>query len=158
MTVSKCIRCGANIPPGAAFCPSCGAPKAVEQPTTQQAQPVYYPTQTGSIENVFDTFFSTKLIVLGVLFGLLIVWIGNILFTFIFPPTTVDYTGIRVATFLNAFGLFVMGSFLIGGGISNKILDKFVRLGMIIGGAWLVGTSLVVSYPGLLGTIIGAFP
>ena len=34
MAAIKCVKCGANIPKGARFCPACGAPKAEEQPTS----------------------------------------------------------------------------------------------------------------------------
>ena len=154
MPVSKCNNCGAVIPAGAAFCPGCGAPKAAEQPASQPMQQTtqYHPAYTGmnSLQGLLDTIFSTKLIILGILFGLLFVWIGAVLNTFIFPPPSNDLTGIRVAGFLSSFGLFVMGIFTIGGGIADKNLDKYVRLGMVLGGIWLVSSSLVISYGSLI--------
>lgn len=154
MPVSKCNNCGATIPAGAAFCPSCGAPKAAEQPATQPMQQTtqYHTAYTGqnSLQQVLDGIFSTKIILLGILFGLLFVWIGAILNIFILPTSINDLTGVRVAGFLSSFGLFIMGIFTIGGGIADKSLDKFVRLGMVLGGIWLVSSSLAISYASLI--------
>jgi len=159
MPVSKCNNCGAAVPAGAAFCPGCGAPKAAEQSASQPTQQTtqYHPAYTGqnSLQQVLDGIFSTKIILLGILFGLLFVWIGAILNIFILPPATSDLTGLRVAGFLSSFGLFIMGIFTIGGGIADKSLDKFVRLGMLLGGLWLVSSSLVISYVSLLKALSG---
>lgn len=160
MAVSKCNNCGATIPAGAAFCPSCGAPKAVEQPpvaqTVQPNQYQMYPTHS-SIEGFFDSLFSTKFIILGILLGLLLIWIGNISSIFILSPTSSDLTGIRAASVLSSLGLFIIGVFAIGGGISNKNIDKFVRLGLVFGGIWLVVTNLIFSYAGMMTSLASMF-
>jgi predicted MFS family arabinose efflux permease len=105
------------------------------------------------MEGLFGMLFSRNLVVLGILFGLLFVWLGNIIFTFSFPPTSSDITGFKVAFFLNSFGYAAITMFLIGGGISNKKFDKLIRMVMIISGVIVLVMTLVISLSSLLALI-----
>ncbi len=91
------------------------------------------------------------MIVAAILLGLLFIWIGVVLMTF-----STDTTGYRAAETLNSFGFFIAGVVLIGGGIANDIIDKYVRLGMIVIGVYMV--TVVLSLPGLLATIRSLIP
>lgn len=107
-------------------------------------------TDNKPIEGIFGLIFSKTLIVAGIIFGLLFAWIGYIVFTFSFPPTTEDLTGLKVAFFLNSLGFAAISMFLIGGGISNESLDKFIRTVMVIGGVIVLIMTLVVSLSSLI--------
>ena len=71
MAVSKCGKCGANIPEGAGFCPACGAPKEAAQP----AAPA--PAKSGSpnYQGFIDTIFSRMFITIGLFIAVLVAWI-----------------------------------------------------------------------------------
>jgi hypothetical protein len=101
-------------------------------------------------EALFGLVFSKTLIIAGILFGILFAWIGNVVFTFSFPPTSADLIGIKIALFLNSLGFASICMFLLGGGISNQNIDKFVRVVMIIGGVIALVMTLVVSLSSLI--------
>jgi hypothetical protein len=147
MVETKCNNCGAKIPDGAQFCPGCGATKGTGQtaPKPVQAQPVtpaMSMTQRGlsPLEGVFDLIFSKTVVIIGIGIGILLAWIGVLIG--IFSSSNAD-----IATFLNTSGFAGMGLILIGAGIWNKKIDKYVRLGMlVIGGAaiiWAVSVSAI---------------
>ena len=151
MAVSKCVKCCAKIPEGAGFCPACGAPKAVEQPVPQSApaapapQPVAPTPQPilrgpSSILGIIETVFSETIMFVMIFLGLLLASIGGLIFLF-----AGDYNIYRVALIINVLGFIIMGLFLLMGGISNKNYDKFVRLGMIIGGAIMITLSTAIA-------------
>lgn len=125
----KCGKCGADLPADSKFCLSCGAKVAKE--TRPDHEPVH---------QVFQFLFSKNLIIAAILFGLLLIWIGVIVLTF-----SSDITGIRVAQVLNSLGFFAMGAFLIGGGIVNDAMDKYVRLGMIVIGVYMITSVLALT-------------
>ncbi len=90
------------------------------------------------IDGIFEKLFSKTLIVGGILLGILLIWIGSIIFTF------ASGDALKAASVLNSLGLAAISMFLLGGGLANKNIDKYVRLGMILGGA-LILLSLVSS-------------
>jgi len=135
MVEDKCSKCGAEIPMDSKFCLSCGAKIGKE------IRPVSEP-----VHQVFHSLFSKNLIVAAILLGILFIWIGVIILTF-----SSDVTGIRAAQTLNSLGFFLVGAFLIGGGIVNDLMDKYVRLGMIVIGVYMV--TVVLS----LAPLISAF-
>ena len=58
----KCIKCGVDIPDSAGYCPSCGAPKPVQN---QVQQPVYRSMKAlnlysaiSPLEGIFNLLFS----------------------------------------------------------------------------------------------------
>ena len=132
MTVSKCTKCGANIPSGAAFCPSCGAPKAEEQ---QKTQPVYQPSSTIGITGIFDLIFSKTIIIIGIAIGILLAWISLLIVIFASDSS-------NVAAVLNSIGFIAIGLLLMGGGIFNNNIDKNVRLAMVLIGGYIILMSL----------------
>jgi len=101
-------------------------------------------------EGLFGLIFSKNLICVGILFGILFAWIGNVVFTFSFPPTSADLIGIKIALFLNSLGFASICMFLIGGGIFNQNIDKLIRTMMIIGGVIVLVMSLIVSMSSLI--------
>ena len=148
MVEVACPKCGTNFPEGGKFCLSCGvpikggAPNPAPAPAPAPVQPM---RQMGGL---LDTLFSKTFIILGALLGILLAWIGGIIFIF-----STDLTGLRAAIVINSLGFAGLGIFLIGGGIANNKMDKFVRLGMIFGGSVLIGWSLIVSASSLLSAL-----
>jgi len=150
MAANVCLKCGARIPSGAAFCPNCGAPKAVEQPV-QQPQPVavmpqqmYRPTY--SLKDIFSTIFSESIVFVMILLGVLLAAIGGLIFLF-----AGDVNGLRIGTILNTTGFVLMGLFLLMGGLTNKNFEKYVSFGMIVGGAIMITWSLSIAAAGFAG-------
>jgi len=112
-------KCGADNPVGAKFCLNCGARLGLPA------------------KEVFESLFSRSLIVAGSLLGILLAWIGTIVYTF-----GESNTAVKAAATLNFLGFAFLGTFLICGGISNRDFDKSVRLGMILGGVIMLGLRL----------------
>ena len=133
MAVSKCSKCGANIPGGATFCPSCGAPKAGEQPAPQpvQSQPVpVAPSQPmgSSLQGLANTMFSTFMIVLGICIGTLLAFISLIIITY------GGGGGAQAGFILNLLAFGGMSILMIGGGLLNYKLHPYVRAALIAAG------------------------
>ena len=139
MAVSKCVKCGANIPKGAGFCPACGAPKAEEpapQPAPAAPAPQLAPKGLSSILEILNTVFSDVIIFSMILLGLLLACIGGLIVTF---------SGLsQIALTLNVLGFVFMSIFLLMGGLVNKKFDNYVRFGMIVGGAIMLTWSLAI--------------
>ena len=152
MVEVACPKCGTKVPEGGKFCLSCGVPivgRAANPPPAPAPAPVQPMKQMGGL---LDTLFSKTFIILGALLGILLVWIGNMIFNFGVENlfTKGEFTITHIALILNSLGFAVIIVFLIGGGISNKNLDKYIRLGMILGGIFLLGMNLAVSWSGLI--------
>ena len=96
---------------------------------------------------MFQFLFSKNLIITAILLGIFLIWIGVIVMTF-----SSNYTGMRAAEVLNSLGFFIMGAYLVGGGIVNDNLDKYVRLGMIVIGVYMITSVLALT------SVISAFP
>jgi len=134
MAVSKCVKCGASLPPGAAFCPSCGTPKAEEQPTT----PVYHGSTGAGLNGLFDMIFSKTAIIIGIVIGILLAWISLLIMVFASGSA-------NVAIILNSIGFIGIGLLLVGGGIFNNNIDKHVRLAMVLIGGYIILMSLSIT-------------
>lgn len=144
MVVVKCNKCKASLPDGASFCPSCGAPKSVQQ----QTGPTYQPQQTnyrGSMysggmspfENVFYMLFSKTTVIIGVLIGILLAWISLVI--------TIFTTGNGdLARLIASMGFAGIGFLLIGAGVWNNRIDRFVRLGMVLIGVWAIVQTISI--------------
>ena len=148
MAASKCGNCGADIPENATFCPGCGASKGA---APQAAQPMRMgPSSMGNsspLESLFNMVFSKTAIILGAAIGVLLAWIGGLIL--IFAPLSGN-----IAFLLSSMGFAAIGLLLVGGGIWNKKIDKFARLGMIIIGAYSIVQT--VSVTGLITNIANA--
>jgi hypothetical protein len=135
MVDEKCNKCGADIPTNSKFCLECGTKVGREiRPANEPVNPV------------FQSLFSKNLIVAAILLGILLIWIGALIL-----PFSTDLTGLRAAQTLNSLGFFIVGAFLIGGGIVNEVLDKYIRFGMIVIGVYMITmalslTSLISSF------------
>ena len=147
MATIKCKNCGAQIPVKAEFCPGCGAPKAEAKPAQQpvQAQPMIAPaTQSGSpkpnqLLAIIDMLSTEMIMYLMIFIGLLIACIGGLIFTY---ANNINMS--RGGLIVNVLGCLIIGSFLLIGGMQNKNYDKFVRLGMILGGAIMVTWTISI--------------
>jgi hypothetical protein len=140
MAALKCPSCGANIPDKAAFCPACGAPKQEQQPETQKADPKQTPVQqpSKSIPELVESIFTETNMFIMIPLGVLIACIGGLI-NF--------YGGFNYSTagiIVNVLGVLFIGMFLMMGGITIKNYDKFVRLGMILGGAIMVTWTISI--------------
>jgi len=158
MTDDKCLKCGTKIPKEARFCPSCGAVKGIETPQPVQSQPVQpQPVQPQPMQSpsqpLYETLgplFSKNLIIMGVLLGILLAWIGSIIGIFAVGTVTIGAMTVNAGgdaltnagLVLKSLGFVFIGLFLTGGGIINKDIDKSVRLGMIVGGAITIAMGL----------------
>lgn len=162
MATVKCDKCGGIIPDGASFCPGCGNPKAPEPPAPQPPtpepkpqpqqttppppapamQPVYKPPKKSGmsgIKGIIDAFTTKTMIVLGLLIGVLVAWIARIvndLFLRIGSFES-DLFSIINYTFMTGVGLV-----LLLGGFFNKIINKYVRVGLIVAGALIIAANL----------------
>lgn len=134
--VVKCVKCGANIPDGAAFCPMCGSPKPSVQ---SEPQMIYQPKPSGasSLQGAVNTVFSKLLVTIGIGIALLLAWIGKILTTF--TSGALNDAG----TVLTFTGLSGAGFILLTGGFLNRNFDKYIRLGMILTGGLMIVFSLI---------------
>jgi hypothetical protein len=134
-----CTKCGASISDDAGFCPSCGAPKKVVPQASQPMQPMAFKTGNASpFEGIFNVVFSKTAILIGICIGILFVWIGVIINTFA--------TGsVNIATMVSSMGFGAMGLMLVSGGIWNKKIDKFTRLGMVGIGAYTIVQTMSIS-------------
>jgi hypothetical protein len=129
-----CGKCGAKNPTGAKFCSDCGGPvqvKEMQQPMEQ-------------IDGIFEKLFSKTLIVVGILVGILLIWIGSIV-----TILGASLDAYKASIVLSSLGIAAMGVFLVGGGIANKNIDKYVRLAMIIGGVLLLTGLFSIATLGL---------
>ena len=133
MAAKRCLKCGADIPDSAEFCPGCGAPKgskavAQQPPQTYTAQPVPGVSvsmgKVSPLEGIFDMFFSKTGVIFAVALGVLLAWIGVLIGTFS------DGNG-DIATFLNSTGFAAMGLGLAAGGVWNRRINMYARLGMV---------------------------
>lgn len=145
MVCVKCNNCKASIPDEAAFCPNCGTPKGVQQPThIYQPQQIIYKKSMSSggsspLESVFDMVFSKTAVIVVVMIGILLVWIGLVINIFS------SYS--NPAKLIASIGFAGIGTILIGGGVWNHRIDKFVRLAMVLIGVWAIVTTMSVLTP-----------
>jgi ribosomal protein L40E len=137
MTNNNCIKCNAELPSGAKFCPNCAEPVTAEKKQTTSKQKTQIPI---SVHGLLELLFSKNIIIAGIILGILFAWIGIIILTF-----STDTTGFRAASIINSLGLASLSLFLIGGGIANKMIDRYIRIVMIISGSFLLGSSLIIS-------------
>jgi hypothetical protein len=92
------------------------------------------------IHELFRFLFSKNLIIAAILFGILFIWIGSVVLTF-----STDLTGYRAAQTLSSLGFFITGVFLIGGGIVNDTMDRYVRVGMVVIGVYMITSVLALT-------------
>ena len=136
-----CSKCGASFPEEANFCPSCGAKRGA---TTQYATQQTY--------GIFNSLFSKNLIIIGVCFGILLAWIGSIIYIFGAITAIPNMDAIKAALVLGFIGFAALGLFLLGGGIFNKEIDKYVRVGMVVMGAYIIVATM-----NLLGSLMSLY-
>ncbi len=143
----KCSKCGNIIPDGAGFCASCGAPKAGGQPIQQYQQPM--PSTGGGLNDMVKMLFSKKLIALGILIGILLIFISIFIWTFAYPDADTkdadDYGILKIPAIMSHLGFFIISAVLLCGGLLNTSFDKYIRLGMILAGAWILAATLSIS-------------
>lgn len=169
MAVKRCLKCGAEITEDAQFCPSCGAPKgtdaireeamepaATPQPGQQNPPPAYQqPPQyqqpmkpqtplsmqkVSPLAGIFDMAFSKTGIIMGVAIGVLLAWIGVLIGVF-------STRNIDVAMFMSATGFAIIGFQLAAGGLWNKKIIQYARLGMVLIGGYIIinGVSIAAA-------------
>ena len=147
MVVTKCKNCGAKIPDEAQFCPGCGTPNAVEKPKQQstQSQPMTAPvTQKvnpgpNQILAIINMLSSDIVMYLMIFIGILIACIGGLINTF---SNSLNMN--RAGLIVNVLGCLMIGVSLLIAGMQNKNYDKYVRLGMILGGALIITFSISI--------------
>ena len=90
------------------------------------------------IKSLLEKLFSKTVILLGVCLGLLLAWVGKVVS--IFYQT-------NYGTLISSMGFAGLSLLLIGGGIGNQTLDKYIRFIMIILGVIIAIVALIVSTP-----------
>ena len=81
--------------------------------------------------------FSENLVVACTLLGILVIFVGQIVN--IYARTNDVIQGSYVLMYL---GRMLSSGALIGGGITNKNIDKFVRLGMLLAAGFIISSLL----------------
>lgn len=140
---SNCPECGADIEEGANFCSECGADLSRTKPTTPRAAPAVS-------KSALESMFSRTVATVGSVFGILLAWIGAIIGVF-----GSGSTALNAAATLNYLGFATTGIFVLGAGISNSDIDRFARLGMILGGLLMLAFTLAI---GALASMSGILP
>ncbi len=83
--------------------------------------------------------FSRKLIVAAVVVGIFLIWVGQLIIVWAeFEDTETMKTISRTAVTLTSLGGMISSGALIVGGVTNKSIDKFVRLGMLVAAAFII--------------------
>jgi hypothetical protein len=83
--------------------------------------------------------FSTTLIVAAILAGIFLIWVGQLI---LIQSDWEDADAMEIAvktsmTLISLGGALTSGA-LIGGGVFNKSIDKFVRLGMLVAAGFII--------------------
>ena len=102
--------------------------------------------------------FSTVLIVVAVLAGIFLIWVGQMVVIWLEFESAED--AYKIFTTLTSLGGMISGGALIGGGIINKSIDKFVRLGMLVAAALIIVQVMSLGalsglWSSLLGGLLG---
>ena len=141
MAAIKCSKCGANIPEGASFCPGCGAPKEEKQIQEKPSAPAPKPVRQASksIPELIASIFTENNLFILIPLGILIACIGGLIYIFGGSLNT-----IRAGLVVNVLGCLFIGVSLLMGGITIKNYEKFVRLGMILGGIIMITWTISV--------------
>lgn len=100
---------------------------------SQEGQPPPPPSGLAAI-------FSEMLIVAGVLLGILLIWIAQLIGIY---GTGTD--ALKIKLVLKGLGVMLSSGALIGGGILNKNIDKLVRFGMVLVAGLLIIATLVIA-------------
>jgi len=88
---------------------------------------------------------SGNLIVAAVLFGIFLIWVGQLVVIWSeWEDTEAMKTIYRTAITLISLGGMISSGALIAGGVINKSINKFVRLGMLVA-ASLIITQMMAS-------------
>lgn len=77
---------------------------------------------------IFDGLFTKPIILLGILLGVFLQFLGAIMLNF-------DASN-AISAFIGNLGIFVMVIVLFGGAITNEKLDPYVRMGMFVAGGF----------------------
>jgi hypothetical protein len=83
----------------------------------------------------------------------LFAWIGSLISTL----ASSNADAIKAAVVLGNMGFAALSLFLLGGGIYNKEIDKYIRLGMVIMGAYIVVTIMSTLTSGLTSQMSNLF-
>jgi len=80
-----------------------------------------------------------KLIVVAVLVGIFLIWVGQLVLVWSeFEDTEMRVTIYRTVVTLIGLGGMISSGALIVGGVTNRSIDKFVRLGMLVAAAFII--------------------
>ena len=138
MAELKCANCGAIIPDKATFCPGCGAPKVEKQPEPIHQAPVSQSQPSKSIIELINSIFTETNMFIMIPLGVLIACIGGLINLY------GSFSVSRIGFIVNVFGCLLIGLSLLMGGITLKKYEKFVRLGMILGGAIMLTWTISI--------------
>lgn len=100
--------------------------------------------QSESEESGEHEVFSRKLIVAAVLVGILLIWVAQLVLIWTeLEDTEAMKIVLKTAMTLIGLGAIISSVALIGGAVLNKSVDKFVRLGMLVVAAVIIGQVLI---------------
>lgn len=131
-----CPECGHDLEEDMQFCPECGASVGEAATRDTSGHPVTTPSTSVDISGLF----SRKLLTVAVGVGILVVFVGAV------ACNVADGSDARKAGLvIYNFGGLVLGGTLFLGSMVNKELDRYLRVGMLLAGALVVGLTFTPS-------------
>lgn len=132
-----CSECGTEIEEDMQFCPECGASLAGEGSAASGGASPTHPVTTPTANLDLSSLFSKKMTTLAVGIGILVIFIGAVV------CNVAESSGfLKAGLVLYNLGGLALGGTLFLGSLVNEDIDRYIRVGMLVGGALIVGLVL----------------
>ena len=108
-------------------------PGPMQQGPYQMYQPVYQPPQRSAVETFKTMFFSDLMLAIFFGIGLLLIWLGSLVWGTANTSDTGDWGMI-----VKSFGMLVLTTAMLLGGLVRHDMEKWVRVAFILSAAALL--------------------